>query len=101
MDVKDCAIERSAGGSRFVATVFDRSGAAVASFSLMAATTGRIVIGNGENIVNYDVSHRIAPGQWTQVWVSNRYRVHAFSTCTVSRVTFENGRSWSMPTPEF
>lgn len=99
MDVKNCAV--SNGGRLFIASVLNRSHKPVTSFSLMAATTGRIVIGNGENIVNYEVPRAIASNRWTRISVNNRYRVRSFSNCTVSHVTFDDGTFWTMPTPEF
>jgi hypothetical protein len=102
MDVKGCAILSSrVVGSDFVAEVLDRSEKPVTSFSVMAATVGSIVIGNGDHIVNYDIPQRITPNEWTQISVKNRYGVRSFSACTVSHVTFADGTVWSMPTPEF
>jgi len=101
MDVKNCAISGRGEKTQFVATVLDRSKKPVANFSLKAATTGRIVIGNGDNIADYDVLHRIGPNVWTDVSVKNPYGVRSFSDCTVSFVRFTDGTFWSMPTPEF
>lgn len=103
MAVSNCTIHSAhPGRSVFTADVQNQKDAPAVAFSIMAARSGRIVIANGDNIVTYDFTRRLASGESAHVELENVYRrMRTVTDCTVAHIDFADGSHWSMPTPEF